>query len=111
MLVELVNNLLDPLPVEKLSKTAHEFGLNVHDGVLPVKEADDKKGGIGDEEDFLGKVQRVPQTDYLLSGNFGREHIDIAKLGEIVIRFHGDPLSPHFPSMEGLDSFGDQMFI
>jgi hypothetical protein len=71
--------------------------LNVQDGVLPVKEADDKKGGIGDEEDLLGKVQRVPQTDYLLPGNFCREHIDITELGKIVIRSHRDPSVPRLP--------------
>jgi hypothetical protein len=73
--------------------------------MLPIEEADDKKDGIRDEDDLIGKVQGVPQTDYLLSGNFGREHIKVAKLGKIVTRSHGDSSAPHFPSRKGLDFF------
>jgi hypothetical protein len=67
--LEFSDDLIELFSEEQLTVAAGECGLYIENRVPPVEEADDEEEGMGDQQDPVGEVIRVPKADDLLSAD------------------------------------------
>ena len=66
--------------IEEVSKGTHVFGLDIRYGMLPIKEADDKKEFIGKENHALSDPSGIPEAYHPPSFHLDGKDFNIAEL-------------------------------
>jgi hypothetical protein len=79
--------------------------------MLAIQEGEDEKSRMGDEENFPGEIQGIPQADDFLAGNLGRKDIHNAHFGIMFILPHDPSSELRIPSENNWNFSPVQMFI
>ncbi len=83
--IQFPENLFECFPEEELAVAPGERRLYVQNRVPPVEQAHDKEKGVGEDQDPIAEVIRVPKADHLLAADLSRNGLHWSELRTIHI--------------------------